>query len=200
MTKEIEPVNMKQVRRSFTQTKTRLVTLSALFACVLSVSSVISVPTPWGVPVTLQVFVVFLIAMILGPKVGTLACAIYVFFGLIGLPVYAGLSYGLPVLIGPTGGYLFGFVAGTFLGGFACRKRAASKRSDMIRLVLAALLSLFVIYVFGVLWLSLYLDSSLRYAILVGALPFLPIDSVKVILAIPIALETRWSRIEIPIL
>ncbi len=159
----------------------------------------ISIPIPGPVPITLQVFVVYLIAMILGPKAGTLSCLVYVLFGVCGLPVFAGLTSGLSVLIGPTGGYLFGFVAGPSIGGIFCRRRGASKQNDMIRLCLCAVTVLFMIYSIGVLWLSFYVGGSIRYAFELGAVPFIPLDILKAVIALPIALQIRWSRLGIPI-
>ena len=176
-----------------------MLTVSSLFACLISVSSIISIPIPGPVPVTLQVFAIFLVSMILGPKISTLACSIYLLFGSMGLPVFAGMTSGLAILFGPTGGYLFGFVAGSFLGGIACRKKARSKSYDLLRLCLSAIASLLTIYLIGALWLSFYLGISLNYAFLIGVAPFVPIDALKAAFAVSIALQLRWSHFPIPI-
>ncbi|MCL5068378.1 MAG: biotin transporter BioY [Thaumarchaeota archaeon] len=186
-------------KQQYYHSRTRLLTVSSLFACIISISSIINIPIPGPVPITLQVFAVFLTTMVLGPKAGTLACSIYLLFGALGLPVYAGMTSGLTILLGPTGGYLLGFVAGSFVGGLACRKRASSKRNDLVRLCLSAIATLIVIYLIGALWLSLYLGLSLNYALLVGVAPFVPIDALKAVFAVPIALQLRWSRLSIPI-
>lgn len=184
---------------AFKYPKSRLLAVSTLFACVLGIASVISIPIPGPVPITLQVFVVYLIAMVLGPKAGTLSCLIYVLFGVLGLPVFAGLTSGLSVLIGPTGGYLLGFVPGSFMGGIVCRRRGSSKRNDLIRLCLCAVTVLFVIYSMGVLWLSFYVGGNVLHAFELGAVPFVPLDILKAVVALPIALQIRWSHFGIPI-
>lgn len=80
----------------------------ALFAVLMAVCSWISIPAV--VPFTLQTFGVFVAVSVLGGKRGTLAVVLYLLMGVVGLPVFAGFSGGLGVLLGSTGGYIVGFV------------------------------------------------------------------------------------------
>ena len=80
----------------------------ALFAVLMAVCSWISIPAV--VPFTLQTFGVFVAVSVLGGKRGTLAVVLYLLMGIVGLPVFAGFSGGLGVLLGSTGGYIIGFV------------------------------------------------------------------------------------------
>src|SRR5438477_6204250 len=93
--------------------RSRGIALAATFAALISVVSPISIPlgplTP--VPITLQVFIVYLAIALLGPWYGTLSMAIYLLLGAAGLPVFAWLSGGGSTLFGYEGGYLFGFAA-----------------------------------------------------------------------------------------
>ncbi len=188
-----------EIYQRFPYPKTKALTISALFATILSISSIVSIPIPiTQVPITLQVFIVFLIAMILGPTYGFLSCAIYLLIGASGLPVFAGATSGMSILLGPTGGYLFGFPLAAFLGGLSCRNKACSRRSDAARLIVSAIISISVIYLLGVLWLSTYLHS-LYSAVIFGAIPFIPVDAIKAAIAIPVALQIRWSRLALPI-
>src|SRR5579864_6158540 len=114
--------------------RTRGIALSALFATLLAIFSLISLPLPFSpVPITLQVLVVFLTINLLGPYFGTLACIVYLLFGSIGLPVFAGGTAGPGVLLGPLGGYLFAFPLAALIGGSIVRKRARSKRRDALQ-------------------------------------------------------------------
>ena len=149
-------------------------------------------------PITFQVFVVFLAAMILGPIYGFLSCALYLVMGAVGLPVFAGATSGISILLGFTGGYLFGFPFAAFLGGLVCRNRAATKRLDAARLVFSGIISIAIIYFLGVLWLSTYFHISIYLAFLSGALPFIPVDAVKAAFAIPVALQIRWMGLALP--
>src|SRR5207245_6136117 len=82
--------------------RTRGLALAGTFAALISVAAQVSIPLPFTpVPITLQVFVVYLVIMILGPYYGSLALLIYLLLGAIGVPVYANVSSGLPVLLGP---------------------------------------------------------------------------------------------------
>ena len=100
--------------------------LTAMFSAVLAVLSQISVPLPGGVPITLQTFAVAFLAVNLGPKLGTLSVFIYLLLGAAGIPVFSGLRGGLDVLIGPTGGYLIGFLPLAALCGAGARRRIVS--------------------------------------------------------------------------
>ena len=97
----------------------RTICFVGMFAAITSVLSIITIPTPWGVPFTLQTFAIALSGYVLGKIYGTFATLIYIILGLIGVPVYAGMSAGAGVLAGPTGGYLWGFIIMTFFCGLA---------------------------------------------------------------------------------
>ncbi len=180
--------------------RTRGLALSATFAALISVAAPISITLPFTpVPITLQVFIVYLIAMIAGPLYGVLALIIYLLLGAMGLPVYAGISGGLPVLLGPTGGYLFAFPVAAFMGGLVAAKRGSSRRRDVERLAASALVAIGVIYGIGVVGLTISLGVDLGKAIGFGAIPFIPVDLIKAVIAIPIALRIRWSGLSLPI-
>jgi biotin transport system substrate-specific component len=176
--------------------RTKALSITALFATLLSISSLVSIPIPISpVPITLQVLMIYVVTAVLGPILGALACLIYLLVGAIGLPVYAGASSGLAVLLGPTGGYLFAFPIASFLGGLVSRQRASSKKLDLLRVTITFIIALSVIYLVGVVWLSRYYHLSLYQSFLVGAIPFIPFDVLKALVAIPIALRIRWIQI-----
>ena len=85
------------------------VTLTALFAAVITVCSWISLPV-FAVPITLQTFAVFSALLILGGKYGTMSVLVYILLGSVGAPVFSGFRGGLSALMGPTGGYIVGFL------------------------------------------------------------------------------------------
>ena len=100
------------------ETKTKLsvrdMAYIAMFAVIMAVCSWISVP--YVVPFTLQTFAVFLAVGVLGGKRGTLAVLIYILLGCVGLPVFAGFSGGIGVVLGCTGSYIAGFLCGIVEG------------------------------------------------------------------------------------
>ena len=182
--------------------KTRGLALSALFAVLLSVFSLISLPLPFSaVPVTLQVFMIYLIVNLLGSYYGTISCLLYLLLGAIGLPVFAGGSGGIAVLIGPLGGYLFAFPLSALLGGAISGKVSPTRRRDAMLVIIASAVSLSLIYLIGPLWLWFSLGSkiTLSGAYATGALPFIPFDIAKGVFAVPIALYFRRVRNDLPV-
>ena len=169
--------------------------LAATFAALISVSSPASISIG-PVPVTLQVFIVYLALALLGPWYGTLSMLIYLLLGLAGLPVFAGFSAGEGVLLGATGGYLFGFALACLLGGLVASRRGRTRRGDTLRVSLACLVGIAVIYAVGTAWLSAFI--GLNQAIEFGVVPFVPIDLVKAVVAVPIAVGLRWSPLQLP--
>ena len=146
---------------------------AALFASLIAASAFLAIPLG-PVPFTLQVLVVLLAGLVLGPRGGALAVGAYLVLGLVA-PVYAGGTSGLATLFGPTGGYLWGFVLGAFLAGSLARRTGAG----LIGLTVAALAGLVPIYLLGTVWLALQLDLGAGAAIAAGALPFVAADLVK---------------------
>ena len=136
----------------------------------------VSIPLYFSpVPLTGQTLGIMLVAALLGSRKGTLAVLCYLFEGAMGLPVFAGGAFGLAHLIGPTGGYFFGFIAQSFLIGqaFERRKKSNSPFTFAVSLLSASLVQLSA----GTLWLSFYL--GLKTALLVGLLPFIPVEALK---------------------
>lgn len=141
------------------------------------------------VPVTLQVFGVLLTAMVLGPRVGLLAVIEYLSFGVCGLPVFAG-SVGVKALLGPTAGYLVGFLPAVTATTLMLKRW--DRPTDKQRM-LAGALGVAVIYTFGACWLRLWLVGtgaafSGWSAWALGVAPFILLDCCKVAVA---ALITR---------
>lgn len=94
----------------------------ALFTAVLSILSQISFMLPGGIPMTMQTFGIVLIGTILGRKSGFLSVLLYLLMGFIGVPVFANFGGGLDSLVGPTGGYLIGFLPMVYLAGLGSKK------------------------------------------------------------------------------
>ena len=189
---------MLKVRTAYP--RTRGLALSALFATLLGIFSIVSIPLPFSpVPITLQVFIIFLIVNLLGSYYGSLACLVYLLFGLGGLPVFAGATGGPGVLFGPLGGYLFAFPVSAFLGGLVSGLVSNSKKKDLVRVTLASAISLVLIYLMGPIWLSVLTGMGLEQAFLIGAVPFIPVDIAKAVLAIPLASYFRRGRVDLPV-
>ena len=142
----------------------------------------------YPVPMTLQPLAVLMIAMLCGRNISVAAVSLYLFQGMVGIPVFA-YGGGLPYLLGPTGGFLFGFLfASMIIGELA--DRGWGKQN--FKSVFAMLLGLFVIYSCGVFQLSIL--KGFDFAILNGLKPFIVGDLYKLILA-ALLLPQIWKLV-----
>ena len=142
----------------------------------LTISSKIQTPFTL-VPATMQTFVVLFLGMVLGYKLAAATVVLYLIEGSIGLPVFA-KGGGFAYLMGPTGGYLIGFILTAFFAGMIRLK------NDPIVIFIYLLLSVSVAYTFGLLglWNYMGLDKSFNDIFLVGAQPFLLIEIYKILI------------------
>lgn len=129
------------------------------------------------VPITLETFAVLFLGMTYGWQLGSLTVCLYLLEGACGMPVFTGALSGLHALFGPTGGYLLGFLPATFLSGLLVAKGWGK---NAFAVSLAAVLSLGIIFAFGVLVLSFFIGWS--SALNLGLLPFIPGEIIKIIL------------------
>jgi biotin transport system substrate-specific component len=166
---------VSQARSSYV----RKMVYASLFAALTAAGAWIAIPLPY-VPVTLQTLFTMLSGAILGPYFGALAMIVYVLLGLIGLPVFAQGQSGFGTLVGPAGGYLIGFVVGAVVIGLLVRLK---KKPGFLWLCTAMAIGELVVYAFGVAQLSLVAGMSPEHAIVVGALPFVPGDILKIAVA-----------------
>ena len=155
----------------------------------IALSAHVAIPLPFSpVPITGQTLAVLLVGALLGSRRGALCLLAYLAEGLAGLPVFApGGAPGLARLLGPTGGYLVGFVAAAYVTG-----RLAEEGWDrrVLSTIAAMLLGSAVIYTCGVSWLAVPL--GLEKALVAGLYPFIPGDLVKVVLA-ALLLPAGWA-------
>jgi biotin transport system substrate-specific component len=142
----------------------------------LAVSSKIQTPFTL-VPATMQTFVVLFLGMILGYKLAVATVVLYLIEGSIGLPVFA-KGGGFAYLIGPTGGYLTGFILTAFFSGMI------KVKSDPIIIFIYLLFSVSATYILGLLglWNYMGLDKSFNQVFMVGAQPFLLIEVYKILI------------------
>jgi len=151
-----------------------------VFITLTTLSAFVRIPLPFTpVPLTLQTFFVLLSGALLGRKLGGLTQGAYMFLGLTGQEIFTNASCGGFYLLGPTGGYLVGFVLAAYFAGSFLIKEKQSVLEVFIKLLAAD----FIILFSGMLWLKISLASGWDKAFLLGFLPFVPGDILKVILA-----------------
>ena len=158
----------------------------AIGAALIAICSWISIPT--AVPFTLQTFAVFFVLLALGGERGTLATLVYVLLGAVGVPVFAGFSGGIGVLLRNTGGYIIGFL---FTGLIYILFTKFFKKNIVMKVV-ALVLGLAVCYAFGTAWfMHVYMKSSGEVGLLTVlgwcVFPFIIPDLLKLALAVVIS-------------
>lgn len=159
---------------------TKQVLMALAGTALLTLSAKIQVPF-WPVPMTMQTFAVLVIAMAFGPKLGTATVLLYLAEGAAGLPVFAGTpekGIGVAYMVGPTGGYLVGFVLSAFTVGWLAR-RGWDRTVPLTLLAMTA--GTVLIFAFGLGWLSTLI--GVEKAIQFGLMPFLAGAAFKIALA-----------------
>lgn len=174
--------------------KTRDLVLVSMFAALTAVFAQISIPLPSGVPVTLQVLAVFLSGAILGSKLGALSQIVYLLLGAIGVPVFAGFSGGLQILIGFTGGYIWSFPIASFIIGFIVRGYKGNNKVIAISLyTLGMAFGLIIIYILGTIQFSIVTEMTFKNSLGLAVLPYIIPDLVKLAIGVPLAYTVRNS-------
>lgn len=158
----------------------------------IAFSAQVAVPLPFTpVPITGQTFAVLLVGAALGAARGGASGALYLGLGVVGLPVYADGTHGLAVVTGATGGYLVAFPLAAALTGHLAERGWDRRFSSALGAMLSGSV---LIYVCGLAWLAIVLDSDLATTLELGLYPFVPGDVVKLYLAAA-ALPTAWQLV-----
>jgi biotin transport system substrate-specific component len=153
---------------------TRSLIFAALLAAFMAIIGPLSIPLPGGVPLSLLTFGLFLAAYLLGWRLGTLAVLIYLLLGLVGLPVFSGFTAGASKLLGPTGGYLIGYIPAALIAGKLC---AAHRK--FLPTVLSMLAGSVVCLAVGTVWFMAVTHTALIPALVICVVPFIPGDIAK---------------------
>jgi biotin transport system substrate-specific component len=151
----------------------------------------ISIPLPFTpVPITGQTFAVLLVGAVLGSRRGAATLALYVAEGCFGLPVFAGGTAGLAKLLGPTGGYLVGFIVAAFVVGYLAERGMDRKWTTTL---IPFLIGTVIIYAIGVPWLAVFIGWN--KALAGGLWPFLIGDAIKLVLA-ALVMPSAWMLVK----
>lgn len=144
--------------------------LAAVFAAVIGILSQFVITLPITVvPFTLQTFIIGLTVTILGMRTGTWAIIIYLLLGLIGIPVYAGGASGIGALLGPTGGFLIGFIFNGLVTGGIIEKT----KLNFLWSVIANLAGAAVVLLFGAAWMHFGTGMTFSAALNAAVIPFI---------------------------
>jgi biotin transport system substrate-specific component len=174
------------MKKNNTAFSVRDMVYTALFAAVLCAAAPFSIVVG-PVPLSLATLVIYIASATLGWKQGALSVALYVTLGAIGLPVFANFEGGFHIIAGLTGGFIIGYIPLALATGLASEifrnKRWLSAAGMVIGTVL--------MYTCGVVWFVLQSGNSLPAALLICVVPFLPGDTLKIIVAYIVAPKLR---------
>ncbi len=178
-------------------------TFIALFAAIICVGCFIKIPLG-VIPIVLQNVLCILCAVLLGGIWGGAPTALFLLAGLIGLPVYSGGSGGIAVWLGPTGGFLPGYLIGAVAAGFIAGRPSLEEKKitfkTALRVSLAIIAGMVILYIPGVIRFSYWASAAgkvpaektaLAYTMGACVIPYIPGDLLKTALAIPLALKLR---------
>ena len=156
----------------------RNMVLIALFTAILSVSVYLSVPLPNGSHITFFNFVVTIIILVFSVRDASMSIIIWLLLGALGVPVFVSGNAGLGYLLSPYGGYNFGFLVCAII-----IPAIRGKKYNRVFYTLISLLGAVLVDVIGAIWWMVLGNLTLKQAIVMGVLAFLPLDCVKAVVA-----------------
>ena len=162
--------------------------ITAIMAGVICALAPISIVIPISpVPITLATFAIYISIYILGMKYGTISVCIYILLGAVGIPVYNGWTAGADKIIGPTGGYIIGYIFLAIVSGHIIEKDYKNGYRTIIGFVVGTI----VLYTIGTTWLAFLLKVDFVKALFMGVVPFIIGDIIKIAVAFVVGKNIR---------
>lgn len=169
--------------------KTKDMTMASLFAAITFIMGFVKIPLPFSpVPITGQTFAVMLAGGLLNPVAAFLSLFVFDLLGAVGVPVFSGLTGGINVIVGPTGGYILSWPFAALFISLTLRNRKVNFFNVLLAYILFGII---LVYIAGITQLSFVAGISLKKAFMVGALPFIPGDIIKAIVASYLTLKLK---------
>ena len=161
------------------------VALSTAIICILGPLSIVLPISP--VPISLGILGIFFAVYVNGWLWGTVSCLLYLLLGFVGVPVFTGFTAGVGKLLGPTGGYMIGYIFLSLIAGLFISKFEKKIPLHILGMVLGTLSC----YALGTAWLAISLKMSFAAAFMAGVVPFILADAVKMAIAIAVGIPVR---------
>lgn len=162
--------------------KTKTIVICAIFAALMCVFSVITVPTGI-IPITLGTLGIMLTAVILGSKKGAVSVAVFILLGIVGLPVFSGFKGGIQVIFGPTGGYIWSYIPMAVIIGLFSAKLPEQKAVAMLKMFAGCIVGMIICYALGTVQFMIVQKMGLIKSLSACVIPFIPFDIAKAVLA-----------------
>ena len=163
--------------KTFSVQKMAIIALMTAVLCILAPISIPVFVSP--VPISLGVLAVYLTAYVLSPLDATISVIIFILLGTFGLPVFSGYSGGLSKLVGPTGGYIIGFLFTVYISSLFIHMK-----KGIIFDVIGMITGLALCYILGTIWFSYQQGKGFIASLLLCVVPFLIGDAIKIIVAV----------------
>lgn len=172
---------------------TRNLVLCAMCAAITCILAPLSIPLAGGVPVSLATFAVMLSGVLLGGPLGALSQLIYVLLAAVGLPVLAGWTGGLGIVLGMTGGYIIGYIPCAWLTGVIYKKygETAKRPVKILSMILGMTAGNIALYVIGTAWFMFITEMTLKASLTACVIPFIPGNIIKMAAVIIIGLPVE---------
>ena len=173
----------------------RKMAIIALMTAVLCILAPISIPVFISpVPISLGVLAIYLTAYVLSPLDATISVIIFILLGTFGLPVFSGYSGGLSKLVGPTGGYIIGFLFTVYISSLFIHMK-----KGIIFDVIGMITGLALCYILGTIWFSYQQGKGFIASLLLCVVPFLIGDAIKIIVAVILGtqLNNRLAHLDL---
>lgn len=163
--------------KTFSVQKMAIIALMTAVLCILAPISIPVFISP--VPISLGVLAIYLTAYVLSPLDATISVIIFILLGTFGLPVFSGYSGGLSKLVGPTGGYIIGFLFTVYISSLFIHMK-----KGIIFDVIGMITGLALCYILGTIWFSYQQGKGFIASLLLCVVPFLIGDAIKIIVAV----------------
>lgn len=157
---------------------TRQLAVIGVMTAVTCILAPLSLPIG-PVPISLTNLAIYFSLYVLGTKYGCVSYLVYLLIGFIGVPVFSGFTSGPGKLLGPTGGYLIGFIPMALIAGILIDKFISKRIVCLLGMIGGTIAA----YAFGTVWLAYQAGMDWKAALMAGVIPFIPGDLVKIVLA-----------------
>ncbi|QSX04953.1 biotin transporter BioY [Sedimentibacter sp. zth1] len=167
---------------------TKKIVICSFFAALTAVLAQISIPLPFTpVPINMGPMSVLMCGIILGKNYGALSQIVYVLLGLIGIPVFSGFTGGVGKILGPTGGYIIGYIFTAYVVGLIATKKTNKK----LFYPLAMTIGIIVCYILGTAWFMYTTKNPLIASLTMCVFPFLIGDALKIFVGTILCLKIK---------
>ncbi len=160
--------------------KTKTLILIGIMTAVTCILGPLSIAIPISpVPISFTNLAIYFTAIILGWKKATISCLVYLLIGFIGIPVFSNFTAGPAKLLGPTGGYLIGFIFMALVSGYFVDKFNGKIYMYVVGMVIGTAIT----YALGTSWLAYQANLTIKAALFAGVIPYILGDIAKIIIA-----------------